>query len=157
MLSQEALDLHPRRLVGPVMVSDLLGANDALTIDQDRNRQPENPELASDLHVRVEQHREGEAKLLDEVADLLLCIRLDVDGEELKSSSLVLGVDLLHRRHLQPARGAPGSPEIDQHHLPAAKLGKPNATSLKRLQRKVWCEVTRVWPYISRPQVGSTR
>src|SRR5574337_504100 len=68
---QEAFDQLPRRPGGPVVVSDLLGANDALTIDQYGDGKPDDPEFPSDLHVGVKQNGEGQAKLLHKVGDLL--------------------------------------------------------------------------------------
>ena len=78
-LLQETLDALSGFFVGPVMVSDRLGADDPLTVDEHRDGKANEPVRASDLHVGIEQHWEGQSKLLHEVSDLVLGVRLDVD------------------------------------------------------------------------------
>src|SRR3990172_12446748 len=78
-LLQETLNALPGLFGGPVMVPDLLGADDPLTVDQHRDGKPNESVRASDLHVGIEQHWEGQSKLLHEVSDLPLRIWLDVD------------------------------------------------------------------------------
>ena len=78
-LLQEVFDALSGFFVCPVVISDLLGADDPLAVDQHRDGKADESIRASDLHVGIEQHWEGQSKLLHEVSDLLLRIWLDVD------------------------------------------------------------------------------
>src|SRR5436305_3540345 len=106
-----------------------------LLVDHQQGGEGEDAELAGGLLIRVEQHGIGERLLLEELLHVLRGLP-HVGGQELDAAPLVVAIDGLEDLRLEPARQAPGRPEVDHHHL-AGEAPGPQLAPVHRRQLEI--------------------
>src|SRR5436305_713715 len=106
-----------------------------LLVDHQQGGEGEDAELAGGLLIRVEQHGIGERLLSEELLHLVRSLP-HVGGQELDAAPLVVAIDRLKDLRLEPARQAPGGPEVDHYHL-AGEAPGPQRAAVHRRQLEI--------------------
>src|SRR5438067_13279815 len=104
---------------GPVAWTDHALDHVAVAVDDEGLRVTPHPVAFPDLALGVNQHGEGDAKLLHERLDRRRAVLVLADGEELEIAVAEPAVEPLHRWHLLATGWTPGAPEVQDHHLAA--------------------------------------
>lgn len=111
--------------------------DDALPVDEERGRQGTQFVQPGGSAAGFEQYREGQAVFLDEWRHGGgIVLPGHVDGQHHEALVFVFFVHFLDGRHFGAAGRAPGSPQVDQHGLPA-QVGQADSFAGGGLQCKI--------------------
>ena len=87
--------------------------------DHDRGWQPEERKRAESGPILVDEDREADANLIEELPDSARSCTVHRKGDDLKSFAAKPFLKSVECWHFGPAGAAPSRPDIEQHHFPA--------------------------------------
>jgi len=106
----------------PVHWANNLVNKNALPIDNEALWHAGYPVKRLYLSFRIQEHRERQIHLLHKGSHGFPSVRIYTDRKYFEVFTLEPFIKPLHGRHLIPARGTPGGPDIDENHL-ASEVG----------------------------------